>query len=334
MNALERLNTRLMGETVDRIPNHCIIMGFGAELIGVSYRDFVSDYKLLCKAGIRCAEEFGIDVLSAISDPMRECEGLGAKVEYPENGVPYSPVPLIDDWSKLSALTVKDPSGCRRMNDRLCAVQRYSEYAAGRFPVQGWVEGAFAESCDLRDLNNMMTDIVLEPEAVKELLDIAEKQAIRFALAQINAGADIIGIGDAAASLIGPQMYEEFAQPYETRLIEAIHKAGAKAKLHICGDITPLLEDVIKTGADIVDCDWMVDFKRAGEVLGKAHSACGNFDPVAVLLQGTPETVMAATRKCIGESRPNSIIAAGCEVPPHTPPENLRAVADTLLQYQ
>jgi len=330
MNSFERFKTRLQGGAVDRPPNHCIIMGFGARLMGASYREFVSDYKVLTDAGIRCAEEFGIDVLSAISDPMREAEGLGAVVEYPEDGVPFSPVPLITDLSDLSALSVKDPASCRRMNDRLMAVRRFSEYSKGEFPVQGWVEGAFAEACDLRDLNNMMMDIALEPEAALELLEIATAQSIAFAQAQIAAGAHIVGIGDAAASLIGPTMYSEFALPFEIRIIQAIHDAGGLAKLHICGDISPLLDILPQTGADIIDCDWMVDFEKAGKVFAPKISACGNFDPVAVLLEATPSEIETAVKQCVAVGAANSIIAAGCEVPPFTPPENLLAVAKAL----
>ena len=80
----------------------------------------------------------------------------------------------------------------------------------------------------------------------------------------------------------------------------------------------------------MIDCDWMVDFKRANEIFGTSVSACGNFDPVAILLESTPETVKGAVRKCLSESSPRSMIAAGCEVPLRTPKENLKAVAEAL----
>ena len=188
----------------------------------------------------------------------------------------------------------------------------------------------FAEACDLRDLNNMMTDILDEPEAVAELLDICTRQAELFAAAQVQAGADIVGIGDAAASLIGPAMYEEFALPYEKRIVAAIHAAGGKAKLHICGNINSLLEMAVKTGADMIDCDWMVDFEKANRVFADRCSACGNFDPVGILLQGTPDSVAQAIEGCLAAASPRAVIAAGCEVPVQTPPENLAAVTKTL----
>lgn len=321
---------RLEGRPVDRVPNNCIIMGFGARYIGATYKEFVTDYRVLTEAGIRCREDFDLDILSAISDPMREAEGFGADVVIPEDAVPYASAPLVASLSDLTKLKVKDPASCARMNDRLLAVRRYAEYAQKDCAVQGWVEGGFAEACDLRDLNNMMMDIFDEPEAVAEMLDICTRQAEAFAAAQVEAGADIVGIGDAAASLIGPAMYEEFALPYEKRIVEAIHKAGGKAKLHICGDIGKLLDLAVETGADLIDCDWMVDFEEANRVFGDRCSACGNFDPVGVLLQGTPDSIRLSVEKCLAVSSPRAVIAAGCEVPVLTPPENLAAVAEAL----
>ena len=149
-------------------------------------------------------------------------------------------------------------------------------------------------------------------------------------LTAIEAGADIVGVGDAAASLIGPAMYEEFAIDYEKKLIGEIHRSGALAKLHICGNINPILERAAQTGADILDCDHMVDMARAGELMRGKGTVCGNFDPVSVALQGTPEDVRRASIYCAGLAE-NSIVAAGCEIPIDTDPANLLATHEALV---
>lgn len=334
MNSYERLFERMTGRAVDRIPNTCIVMGFAAHHIGSSYSEFVTDYKVLSEAAIRCHEDFGIDILNAISDPMREAEGYGAKTIIPEDAVPYAPEPLIKNINDISKLNIPLPELNIRMNDRLLAIQRLADYSKKTCAVQGWIEGSFAEACDLMGISDMMMNIMEEPEAAKELLDICTQGAITFALAQVKAGADIIGIGDAAASLIGPAMYEEYVLPYEKKIIDAIHKAGCSVRLHICGNINPILQSILKTGADIIDCDWMVDFERANRIFGNTASACGNFDPVAVMLEGRPDDVSDAVRKCIAVSSDRSIIAAGCEIPVNTPNENLLAITETLAKIK
>ena len=113
--------------------------------------------------------------------------------------------------------------------------------------------------------------------------------AIAFAKAQVAAGADIIGLGDAIASQVSPKTYRQFALPYEQRIFAAVHEMGALARLHICGNTSRILADMAQSGADIIDVDWMVDMGQAAAIFGDRAAVCGNQDPVAVMLNGTPE---------------------------------------------
>lgn len=226
MTARERCLQVFEGKTVDRLPNFNIIMGFSAAYCGKTYRQYVSDHRVLCECDLRCAEDFRLDILSAISDPMREAESFGAEVLLPEDGVPYSPAPLIADLSQIRRLKAAAPKNSPRTLDRLKSVE-YFKTIGKDYCIGGWVEGAFAECCDLRGIDRFLMDIALEePDFIHEFLEKTCEQAIRFALLQIQAGADIIGIGDAAASLISPAMFEEFAFPYQKRIVEAVHRAA------------------------------------------------------------------------------------------------------------
>ena len=82
----------------------------------------------------------------------------------------------------------------------------------------------------------------------------------------------------------------------------------------------------METEADIIDLDWMVDFKKAVEIFQGKASANGNFDPVDVLMRGSTEKVKRAVKKCIKKGDKTTFIAAGCEVPSSTPYENMYAV--------
>ena len=197
-------------------------------------------------------------------------------------------------------------------------------------PVIGWVEGCLAEAADLRGVNELLTDLVDDEDFVRDLMDLCLEQAIIFAKAQIAAGADIIGVGDAIASVAGPAYYRKFALPYEIKLLSAIRSMGAKTKLHICGNTTPFLEYLPVEYCDIIDLDWMVPLDRAAEIVQGRCALGGNYDPVAVLLQGTPEDVRAAVTACSRMGAQRYISAAGCEVPKATPEENFLAVANTL----
>jgi len=325
MNSFERVMRRLEGKEVDKIPNLNIIMAFAAKYINVPYSKFATDYRYLVEGNIKCCEAFGIDVVTTMSDALRETHSFGAKVIFPEDDIPYCKEMLIKDYSSVKKLKVQNPFESERLLDRIRAVELYKKEVGGKYPIMGWVEGALAEAADLRGVSELMMDLILEPEAVEELFEKIYELQYAFMKAQVEAGADIIGVGDAVASLIGPDLYLQYGVPYEKRIIQDIHNLGAKAKLHICGNIDPILKEIVIVEADIVDVDWMVNFEKAVNAFkGSRTCACGNMDPVAVFLQGNQEVMRREVAKCIAVADEKTFLAGGCEIPMDTSSENLK----------
>jgi MtaA/CmuA family methyltransferase len=334
MNSYNRFTNRLHGNAVDRPPNFDIMMTFAAHYINQPLSQYYQNYKVLCQANFAVQQDFDLDIVQAISDPYRETADFGATVEFPQDGLPVCKEPLLRELSDLKNLKPPDPATGTRMSDRLAAVQHFREQVGGEIPIMGWVEGALAEAADLRGVNEVMVDLYLNPDWLQELLEKCVQVGIAFAQAQVKAGADIIGLGDAIASQVSPDMYRQFALPYEQRIFAAVHEMGALARLHICGNTTHILADMAASGADIVDLDWMVDFQQAAETYGSDGPAiCGNFDPVAVMLHGTPEQVYQATLTCLQMGGNRCISMAGCEIPDNTPHENLLAQARALQEF-
>lgn len=334
MNSYDRMIKRLQGQAVDRPPNFNIMMTFAAHYINQPLSRYYLDYRVLGEANLAVQEAFGLDILQAISDPYRETADFGAAIEFPPDGLPICRKPLLQEPGDLQRLPRPDPTTGRRMSDRLEAVRYMKERAGGQTPVMGWVEGALAEAADLRGVNNILLDLYLNPEWLKDLLETCVEVAVAFARAQVAAGADMIGMGDAVASLISPVMYREFALPYEQRVFAAVKEQGALARLHICGNTSHILADMVETGADIIDLDWMVNFGQAAAVFRDGPAACGNFNPVAVMQQGTPEQVRQATLDCLRLGGSRSFSAAGCEIPDGTPHVNLLAQREALRGYE
>ncbi len=331
MTPRERVLAFLEGKEVDKIPNFSIVMQILGRYSNTPYDECIQNYKLFCDANYRFCNEFGIDLLCAISDPMREASAFGAQVSFPKDAVPHSAVPLLAEFEDWKTLVHFNSLEKERTLDRINAVRYFKENYTD-YIVAGWVEGPFAEACDLRDINNFMVDVLTEEaDDVHEFLTFICDQQIEFALKQIDAGADIIGIGDAATSLISSDTFNEFALPYQIKLIDAIHNAGAKTKLHICGDITHHLEMLAKTNTDILDVDYPVDLKKACDIFAETKTILsGNFNPTQTLLEGTKEGVIDTIIKCNDITGGKHIIAPGCEVPRNTPYENMLAVAEAI----
>ncbi|MGD0896314.1 MAG: uroporphyrinogen decarboxylase family protein [Thermoguttaceae bacterium] len=330
MNGRGRILAMLAGRPVDRLPLMPITMMFAADRIAVPYGRYAADYRVLAEAQMRTAEQFDFDYVSCISDPAREAADCGAAVHYFDDQPPAIDEghALLADKSALARLACPDPAGGGRMHDRVRAAALLAERIGKERLVEGWIEGPCAEAADLRGINRLMTDFFDDPAFVRDLFDFALEMGTRFAKAQVAAGVDLVGVGDAAASLVGPQIYEEFVLPCERKLVDALHAMGAKVRLHICGNIRRILSPIGTLGCDLVDIDYMVPLDEARRAMGTGQVLAGNLNPVAAVRNGTPESIARAAAECHRQAGPRYILAAGCEVPRDTPAANVRALRD------
>jgi len=325
MTPKERIYATLKGQPIDRPAVTPIFMAWSANYIGRNYRDYYLDGDVLVQSQAAVVRAFNLDQISTISDPWREASGYGMEFDYPADGVGIPKEHLIKDPEDLTKIKPLDVEACDRMKQRVRSVAKMAAEFGETHSVLGWVEGPMAEYADLRGVSETMMDLIDKPEAFMEAGEMIVQNATAFAAAQIQAGADMVGVGDAAASLIGPELYQQYVLPLEKKLVDGIHKAGGSAKLHICGNITDIIKYMAQSGADIIDVDWMVSLEQARRDVGPDITLCGNFDPAGVLLRGTPEEVAQAARECLQAGGKRFILMPGCEVPPSTPEENIRA---------
>ncbi len=330
MNGRERILAQLAGKPVDRLPVMPITMQYAADQVGATYLEYVRDHRVLVEAQLRTVEAFDIDHVSAISDPAREAADCGADVEFFDDQPPafIEDNALLADKAALASLKVPDPFGGGRMTDRIQAIGLFKEKVRGDKLIEGWIEGPCAGASDLRGINTLMLDFFDDPGFVRDLFEFVIDMELRFARAQIEAGADLIGIGDAAASLVGPQIYEEFIWPYEKRLVDGVKAMGATVRLHICGNTRFALAGMGRLGCDIVDLDFPSPMCEGREKMGPHQVLLGNLNPVTVLLNGTVNDVLEKVAECHQGAGSRFIVGAGCEVPRGTPPENLKAMLE------
>lgn len=329
MNSYERYVGVLKGQAVDFVPRVPILMQYAAEYIGSNYGEFAADYKTLVRANIECANAFGFDQLSAISDPYREAQGFGSQIEYVKNGPPRGTQPL-KETKGLSILLRPDPLTSERMLDRIQAVRSFKASYDRQYSILGWVEGPAAEAADLRGVGTFFMDMIEDPAFANDLMDRCLEVGIAFAKAQVEAGADTIGIGDAVASQVSADMYESLIQPREKLLVRAIQKMGAYAKLHICGNITHLLPGIADLGIDLLDVDHMVSLSGTREIVGPRVTITGNIDPVQGVLRSTPASIRQTLQQAYDTVGNPYMVNAGCEIPSGTPSENLKALCEPI----
>jgi len=198
-------------------------------------------------------------------------------------------------------------------------------------------QGPFSLACLLRGMEQFMMDILIEDQAlIEKVLDYTRRACAVFAKAQKDAGAHITSIGDALAgpALIAPETYRKLAWEPEKRLTREVRDYDIPFSIHICGDTTEIIDDMGKTGADVLELDWKVDMGNARKVLPAGTVIMGNIDPSDPLVLGSPGQVDEKARKIINATGGRGLIlSSGCAMGRNTPADNMRAMVEAPKKY-
>ena len=306
-----------------------ILMHFAARFAGKTYGEFASDYKTLVKCNIQAMDHFDLDMVGLISDPYRETSAFGAKVSFPAEYVPVCEeiiISSIDDAKEIPDVFKEE-----RTLDRIKGAELFQKELKGEVPVIGWIEGPLAEACDLAGISNMLMYLMSDPDFCHILMDKCVVIAKNFAKAQIDAGCQIIGMGDAICSQIDAFTYDAFVKERHREIIDFIHECGGMVKLHICGNITHLLSSINDLSVDILDIDYQVNMEDAFRAVGPNVIRCGNINPVLIEERSADE-IREATKLLVKQEKGRKfILSAGCEITVNTRNENIMAMREASI---
>jgi MtaA/CmuA family methyltransferase len=327
MTGRERVLAVLNGHHPDHRPYMPITMMFAADILGVKYGQYIRDHKTMADAQIKTAELFGFDHVSTIA-PTSEAVDLGAKFQWFDDQPPgiVEQEALLTDKSALARLPAPDTVLGESMEDRVRGVELLRRRVGNDLIIEGWVEGPCSDAADLRGINRLMVDFSDDPAFVAALFDYSVELATGFAAAQVEAGADVIGIGDPPASLVGPRIYKEQVWSWQKKLVDAIHARGGRVRLHICGNTRRILGGMGKLGCDIVDVDSPVPMELARTEMGPLQTLIGNLDPVRDVRNGSPESIQQSLDALQQKAGKRWVVGAGCEIVRDTPHENMHTM--------
>lgn len=329
MNGYERIRAALAGRPPDTVPVMLHNFMLAAREAGISMAEYRHSPEAIARCLAEAVDRYAYDGIVVDVDTATLAGALGAVVDRPED----APARIARGRlrSLHEPLEPVDIAACRGVQVWLEAVRLLRRYFGDEILIRGNCDQCpFSLASMLRGPAEWMMDLT-SPEnhpAAHRLLEYCAAAALRFLELMAAAGAHMVSGGDSPAGLVGPRMYRAFAQPYESRVIEAAHARGMPYFLHICGKASGILEDMLTTGADGLELDCKTDARRAHDAMRGRAVFIGNIDPTGVLVQGTPRRVAEATRELITlfSDSPRFVLNAGCAIPPDTPEENLRAM--------
>ncbi len=203
------------------------------------------------------------------------------------------------------------------------------------------LERAFA----MQGMETFLMNMALHPDFAEALLlKIAElcKQLMIHFLEALDGNADIIKIGDDLGTqqslLMSPDMYRRVLKPIHADFIALIRRhTSARILFHSCGDVYPLLDDLVEIGVDIVNpvqtsAGKLSDLERLKTRYGKTLTFCGAIDTHRILNHGSPDDVRSEVGRVIDVLGPGGGYLAGAvhTVMNDVPAENILAMVDAV----
>lgn len=302
----------------------------------------------------------------AIKDDFRR---VYARYAGPEHAAPYKNLPPGATYRSVFGILRHGYEGGQPMNHPLAAATTTAEIDAYSWPDPAWMDvssihadaaqyqGEYAilggewapfwhDAIDLLGMEKLLMDMYDAPALVDAVLThivdfYAEVSRRIFAEA-----ADLIDIffigndfGSTNGPLIGEKQFRRFIVPHLQRLIDLGHHHGLKVLLHCCGGYAPLIPTMIDIGLDGLqalqpNCRGMEPARLKAE-FGNQITMMGCIDSQFVI-EGTPETVRAETRRILDLMKPGGGYIAS---PSHdyvlaeTPVENVLALYEAVDEY-
>jgi uroporphyrinogen decarboxylase len=237
---------------------------------------------------------------------------FGCDVRYVPLGLPPCPAEVVpQEWTPRPT----DP----QIEQVRQEVARHQ--AAGFAVCSAYECGVFEQAKHWIGDEATMVGPYVDPEPFAQLLDRITDWKMRIYGAYVEAGVDVVWIGDDLGTqrslVMSPRQYREWYRPRHQRIVDHLRglRSDVYVAFHCCGHVTPLIPDLIDIGIDILEAVQAETMDIAGlkREFGRDLTFWGAVGAQSVLARTTPEEVREGVRRTLSAMAPGGgYIAAPC----------------------
>jgi uroporphyrinogen decarboxylase len=276
----------------------------------------------------------GSDIVWAVSGYNNIVVGaVGGKIKFRAKGTPDVIETLIKKASDTDRINLENIGEDERVRALLEITRLLAKKLNGETYLALTRWGPFTLAGLLYGAENLMRDIYRDPGSVRRILDFTVALYLKYAGLYFENGVDFVLLAEPTTSgdMISRKHFEAFALPMFKKVFAALRKKNIRTALHICGNIENRLDLLADIGAELVSVDYKVSLKKCRDVFNGRLAFAGNLNPVNVMQRGSPEGVAEAAEQCVADAGggPGYLLMPGCDIPPATPADNIRAMTGT-----
>ncbi|KPJ84743.1 MAG: hypothetical protein AMS17_15665 [Spirochaetes bacterium DG_61] len=204
-----------------------------------------------------------------------------------------------------------------------------------------WVGDIWERATFMRGMENILLDVALNPGFVHELLEgitkyILETMHILFGRFYFDGIAVSDDYGTQHGMIISPADWRKLIKPCLYKIYSYAKKHDRSVFHHSCGNITPIIQDMIEIGLDILhpiqpEVMNIFEFKRE---FGRDITFCGGLGTQQLLPYGTPEQIRHEVRRLKEHMGMGGgyILEPGITIQADVPIENMVAMIDEAMK--
>jgi len=212
--------------------------------------------------------------------------------------------------------------------------------AEGAFRLCGMAYGLFERGMKMRGMENLLMDMIEHPRFVHDLFDgylelrlkLIDMIIDRIPVEGVFDGGDDC---DQRGPIMGLARWREFVKPRLKAVIDHVHAKGFPVVAHMCGNVRPLVEDLLEMRLDALESlqPEAMDIYELRRVTEGKMVLIGGMGAQSTLPFGSPEDVRRETLKLVNEMGRGGGYVVGPAKPlmEDVPTENAVAFIETVL---
>ncbi|MFQ6126650.1 MAG: MtaA/CmuA family methyltransferase [Candidatus Heimdallarchaeota archaeon] len=330
MTPRRRVLAALLGGNIDRQPVTSLAGCGGTvcmemlEQTGLSFPVAHINPNRMADLAIASYELTGLECIRVPFDFAAEVEAFGAAIKWSEDPT-IPPSVKTPPFKKLKDVKVPENFlGRGRISTVLEAITLARKRIGDFLPISSLVLGPFTLTGELVGIENLMRLTIDDPVGVKDVVQQLTETSIEYGNAQYRAGSDVVQIAEpvASSSMISPRMFREFVKPQLRKIAGGL---GGPKVLHICGEVDPIVPDMVETGFEGISVEESVDIKAITPIKADVK-LLGNVSSKYTLPFGTPADVKMEAQKALESGV--DLLEPGCGIPLVAPIANIKALVE------
>jgi uroporphyrinogen decarboxylase len=335
MTSFQRVLTTLGHQEPDRVPLFLLLTLHGAKELGLTIPEYFSKAENVVEGQLRLRARYHHDCFYSFFYAPIEIEAWGGEVVYYDDGPPNSGQPFIRNAAQIKHLQPPRVSDSPRLMEVIKSIQMLKARAGADAPIIGVAVSPFSLPVMQMGFDHYLDLIYDSPDLFECLMQINEEFCVEWANAQVDAGATAIAYFDPVSSptIIPRDLFLQKGFPVARRTLARIH--GATAYHFASGQTLPILEDVIRLGANVVGVSAHEDLAAVKAMCKGRLTVLGNLNGIE-MRRWTPAQAEAIVKEAIFKAAPGGgfILSDNHgEIPFNVPDDVLMAISEAVQRW-